>query len=145
MTEKEVISEEEEEEDEVSSLKENPHYSESAQLRMINLVYDPLSTLTLLKATGIHPDDAHLLSLSKVNSSVEAMAWANQILRESIYREEIQGYPGSWSPSQIWRNAFLLARRSLPGPCGTGFMMGVGLAREQQIAKVDEEGGGDEW
>jgi len=125
-------------------LKQRPDYSEDVQLRLTNLIYDPLATM-LFENAGIHPDEAHLLSLTRINSSREAAAWAQQITREAIYNIYVNKHACDWSPSQIWRVAFLLARRSIPGTCGPGFMLGVGLAQEQSITKQEEPSEEKEW
>jgi len=131
--------------DEVNEdLKSRPDYSEEVQLRLTNLIYDPLATM-LFENAGIHPDEAHLLSLTRINSSREAAAWAQQITREAIYNIYVNRHKCDWAPSQIWRVAFLLARRSIPGTCGPGFMLGVGLAQEQSITKQEEPSEEKEW
>ena len=131
--------------DEVNEdLKSRPDYSEEVQLRLTNLIYDPLATM-LFENAGIHPDEAHLLSLTRINSSREAAAWAQQITREAIYNIYVNRHKCDWAPSQIWRVAFLLARRSIAGTCGPGFMLGVGLAQEQSITKQEEPSEEKEW
>ena len=125
-------------------LKGRPDYSEEVQLRLTNLIYDPLATM-LFDNAGIHPDEAHLLSLTRINSSREAASWAQQITREAIYNIYVHHHECDWGPSQIWRVAFLLARRSIPGVCGPGFMLGVGLAQEQSITKSEEPGEEKDW
>lgn len=125
-------------------LKNRPDYSEEVQLRLTNLIYDPLATM-LFENAGIHPDEAHLLSLTRINSSREAASWAQQITREAIYQQYVNGHACTWPASQIWRVAFLLARRSIPGTCGPGFMLGVGLAQEQNITKEEGDVESKEW
>jgi len=125
-------------------LKGRPDYSEEVQLRLTNLIYDPLATM-LFREAGIDPDEAHLLSLTRINSSREAASWAQQITREAIYQQYVHNKVCSWPASQIWRVAFLLARRSIPGQCGPGFTLGIGLAQEQNITKAEEDGETKEW
>lgn len=127
-----------------AELKSRPDYSEEVQLRLTNLIYDPLATM-LFENAGIHPDEAHLLSLTRINSSREAASWAQQITREAIYQQYVHGHTCAWPASQIWRISFLLARRSIPGTCGPGFMLGVGLAQEQQITKEESDQEGKDW
>lgn len=124
--------------------KDSPNYSDDAMLRLVNLIYDPMST-ALLEDCGIDPDEAHLLGLTRVNSSKEAWMWAQQITKESAFGKYVLGVRPKMSLTQIRRIAFLLARRSIPGDCGPGFMLGVGLAQEQNITKSEEEVEGQDW
>ena len=125
-------------------VKANPHYSEEVQLRLVNLIYDPLATL-LFKEGGIDPDEAHLLSLTKINSSREAWFWATQFQKEAAFNRYVLRFPCKWPLSRVLRVAFLLARRSIPGQMGPGFMLGVGLAQEQNIMKAEEAGEESNW
>lgn len=131
-------------EDTTEERKQSPAYSDEVMLRLTNLIYDPLATL-LFDQAGIHPDEAHLLSLTRINSSREAAFWAQQISKEAAYNRYIKHHPCTWPISQVWRVAFLLARRSIPGVCGPGFTMGVSLAQEQSITKSEEAGEEGDW
>jgi len=117
-------------------LKLKSYYSDEALLKMVNLLYDPL-TVALVKQIGIS-DEAHLLSLTRINSSREAYFWSVQIAKESALNPD-----RTWRISKIIRVAFLLARRSLDM---RAFMLGVGLAQEQALTKSDEGVGEEaEW
>ncbi len=130
-------------EDELTDgIKGSQPYSDEVMLRLVNLIYDPLASL-LFKESGLHADEAHLLSLTRINSSKEAWYWAQQIAKEAAYNKYVQKIPCNWPISQVQRVAFLLARRSIPGTCGPGFMLGVGLAQEQNITKSEEPGESD--
>lgn len=124
--------------------KSRPCYSDEVMLKLVNLLYDPLAT-DLIKEAGITADEAHLMSLTRINSSKEAWFWAQQIAKEAAYNKYGKGHICSWPISRIQRVAFLLARRSIPGSCGPGFMLGVGLAQEQNIVKAEEAGEENEW
>ena len=123
-------------------LKQGSHYSEEAILKMVNLIYDPL-TIALCAEIGI-ADEAHLLSLTLINSSREAWHWSVQMMKEAALTQRVRIHKGdllklhqrSWQLSKVQRIAFLLARRSL---MMTAFKLGVGLAQEQNIAKAEEE------
>ena len=124
------------------SLKQGSHYSEEAILKMVNLIYDPL-TVALSAEIGI-ADEAHLLSLTLINSSREAWHWSVQLMKEAALLQRVRITKGdvpklhqrTWQLSKVQRVAFLLARRSL---MMTAFKLGVGLAQEQNIAKAEEE------
>lgn len=116
-------------------LKRSPHYSEEAMLKMVNLLYDPLTT-QLCEEVGIAAQ-AQLLSLTRINSSREAFFWATQMAKEATFNTERK-----WPLSQIIRTAFLLARRSIDMKA---FMLGVGLAQEQAITKTEETGEDADW
>ncbi len=135
-------SRQEVDEDVAEGMKLSPPYSDAVMLRLVNLIYDPLATI-LFREAGLHADEAHLLSLTRVNSSKEAWYWAQQIAKEAAYNKYVQKIPCNWPISQVQRIAFLLARRSIPGTCGPGFMLGVGLAQEQNITKSEEPGESD--
>lgn len=135
-------SKQEIDEDVSEGMKQSPPYSDEVMLRLVNLIYDPLATI-LFREAGMHADEAHLLSLTRVNSSKEAWYWAQQIAKEAAYNKYVQKIPCNWPISQVQRIAFLLARRSIPGTCGPGFMLGVGLAQEQNITKSEEPGESD--
>ena len=124
------------------ALKQGSHYSEEAILKMVNLIYDPL-TIALCAEIGI-ADEAHLLSLTLINSSREAWHWSVQLMKEAALLQRVRIekddklklHERSWPLSKVQRVAFLLARRSL---MMTAFKLGVGLAQEQNIAKAEEE------
>ena len=124
------------------ALKQGSHYSEEAILKMVNLIYDPL-TIALCAEIGI-ADEAHLLSLTLINSSREAWHWSVQMMKEAALMVRVRLPKGeapklhqrTWQLSKVQRVAFLLARRSL---MMTAFKLGVGLAQEQNIAKAEEE------
>jgi hypothetical protein len=124
------------------SLKQGSHYSEEAILKMVNLIYDPL-TIALCAEIGI-ADEAHLLSLTLINSSREAWHWSVQLMKEAALLQRVRLakdeapklHQRTWPLSKVQRVAFLLARRSLTM---TAFKLGVGLAQEQNIAKAEEE------
>ncbi len=111
------------------------HYSDEAMLKMVNLLYDPL-TIELCEETGVK-DEAQLLSLTLINSSREAYFWALQLAKEATF-----SINRTWPLSRVIRVAFLLARRSLQMKA---FMLGVGLAQEQAITKTEEAGEETEW
>jgi len=107
-------------------LKQKSYYSDEALLKMVNLLYDPL-TLSFIEETGLK-EEAHLLSLTRINSSKEAYFWAVQIAKEAILNNPKR----TWPISKIIRVGFLLARRSIDMKA---FMLGVGLAQEQALTK----------
>ena len=119
-------------------LKQKSYYSDEALLKMVNLLYDPL-TAAFIKQTGIS-EEAHLLSLTRINSSKEAYFWAVQIAKESVLRRMSTPIKirDRWPVSKIIRVGFLLARRSLDM---TGFKLGVGLAQEQALTKAEDVAG----
>lgn len=119
-------------------------YSDQAQLRMINLTFDPLAD-SLFKNAGIDPDEARLLSLTRINTSLEAMRWAQQIAREAAFNIYVNHIQCEWSIAKIRRIAFLLARRSLPTVMGGGFIAAVNVAQQQNIAKSEEAAEEDGW
>ena len=125
-------------------MKSRPCYSDEVMLKLVNLLYDPLAT-DLIREAGITADEAHLMSLTRINTSKEAWYWAQQIAKEAAYNKYAKGHVCSWPVSRIQRVAFLLARRSIPGSCGPGFMLGVGLAQEQSIVKAEEASEEDTW
>lgn len=129
-----------------SDLSNRPEYSSEVQLRVVNLTLDPISSMTkFLEEVGIHPDEAHLLSLTRVNSSKEAMHWANQVTKEAAFEIYVNKRPCRYPLSQIRRMAFLLARRSIPGACGAGFTAAVNIAMEQNITQSEEAGEQSAW
>jgi len=125
-------------------LKDKPYYSDEVALRMVNLLYDPLAT-DLMEQAGMSADEAHLLSLTRINNSKEAWYWAQQIAKRAMFNKYAKGHKTTWSADRIQMTAFLLMRRSIPGSCGPGFMLGVGLAQEQNIVKAEEAGEESEW
>ena len=120
--------------------KNKTYYSDDVQLRLINLIYDPLAQ-KLFAHAGIDPDEAHLLGLTRINSSREAMYWAQQIAKEAAFNKYVRHIECDWPISQVQRIAFMLARRSIPGECGPAFMAGVQLANEQAIQKEEQKAG----
>ncbi|MDG6912634.1 MAG: hypothetical protein JRN35_06075 [Nitrososphaerota archaeon] len=133
-------------EDVKGGLKDSANYNDEALIRLVNLTLAPLSTLlNFLEEAGIHPDEAHLLGLTKINSSLEAWYWATQIMQEAARLKYIQHKEIRMPLTQILRVSFLLLRRSLPGEGGNGFEMAAGLAREQQFGKLEEEVPGEKF
>jgi hypothetical protein len=124
--------------------KDYPAYADDALVKLVNLIFDPMS-VSLLEDCGIDPDEAHLLGLTRINSSKEAWMWAQQITKEAAFNKYVNGIKPKMSLTQIRRVAFLFARRSIPGDCGPGFMLGVGLAQEQNITKSEEDVEGQDW
>lgn len=129
-----------------ADLSNRPEYSSEVQLRVVNLTLDPISSMTrFLEEVGIHPDEAHLLSLTRINSSREALHWANQVTKEAAFEIYVNKRTCRYPLSQIRRMAFLLARRSIPGACGAGFTAAVNIAMEQNITQSEEAGEQSAW
>ena len=127
-----------------NELKDKPYYSDEAQLRMINLTFDPLAS-ALFRENGIDPDEAHLLGLTRINNSREAMMWAQGIAREAAFNRYVNHMDTVWPVSKVRRIAFLIARRSLPMVMGGGFVAAVNVAQEQNITKGEEAGEESNW
>jgi hypothetical protein len=125
-------------------LKDKPYYSDEAQLRMINLTFDPLAS-ALFRENGIDPDEAHLMGLTRINNSREAMLWANGIAREAAFNKYVNHMDSVWPVSKIRRIAFLIMRRSLPMVMGGGFVAAVNVAQEQNITKGEEASEESNW
>lgn len=124
---------------ETGSLKQRPYYSDEVMLKLVNLLYDTV-VVDLFHEAGLKADIAHLIGLTRINNSREAWYWAQRIAKEAAYNKYAKGFTPSWSIGEIQMVAFLLARRSIPGQVGPGFMLGVGLAQEQSITKAEEAG-----
>jgi hypothetical protein len=123
----------------VGPLLDRSEYSDKVQLRLVNLIFDPLSNLSKEAAkAGLHPDDAHLLGLTRVSNSREALYWANQIAREAAFNKYVLKQECDWSIGRIHRLSFLIARRSIPGMCGAGFTTAINVAMEQSISRSEE-------
>jgi hypothetical protein len=137
------IKEEEEkvEESPKEKLLKRAAYSNDAMLKMVTLIFDPLEVATM-KELGL-TDEAHLLGLTRINSSLECHHWALSIMKEAgaknLNRDTSVLDGRKWPLSKIYRISFLLARRSVDM---RAFMMGVGLAGKQSIA--ESEAGEDE-
>jgi hypothetical protein len=125
-------------------LKDKPYYSDEAQLRMINLTFDPLAS-ALFKENGIDPDEAHLMGLTRINNSREAMMWAQGIAKEAAFNRYVNGVTTTWPVSKIRRVTFLIMRRSLPMVMGGGFVAAVNVAQEQTITKGEEASEESSW
>lgn len=124
------------------------NYSDAVQMRLTNLMYDPL-TVALVKETGMN-DEVNLLGLTRINSSREAFYWAAQITKGSARLRLVQLCEQTrepdcdlgvnerhWSLRKIFRVAFLIARRSIDM---VAFKEGNKLAMEQQITKSEDTG-----
>jgi len=136
--------------DDRDELKRHPSYSDEAMLRLTNVIFDPM-VAELCREANIK-DEAQLLSFTKINSSREAIYWANQIAKEAYINRYKPGGKTThtdgtplWPIRKVRRVAFLLLRRSMPGTVGGAFALGVGLAQEQQITKSEEGGEEDSW
>jgi len=92
--------------------------SEAALLRLTNLLYDT--------------DDEHLPSLTRINSTREAILLSIQVTKEMALdpNRVKQGTP----LSRIFRNSFLMFKRSIGMKA---FLVGAGLAQGQ--AEAEEE------
>ncbi len=107
-----------------------PYYTQEALLKVINLLFDPL-TIALVEEAGIG-DEGYLLSLTRIYSSREAWHWATEIGQEAF-----QNPNRTWSISKIIRCAFLLARRSIGMQ---GFLRGIDIAAQQTLVKDEAVG-----
>jgi hypothetical protein len=125
-------------------LNDKPYYSDTAQLRMINLTFDPLAE-ALFAENGIDPDEAHLMGLTRINNSREAMMWAQGIAKEAAFNRYVNGVTTTWPVSKIRRVTFLIMRRSLPMVMGGGFVAAVNVAQEQNITKGEEASEESNW
>ena len=93
-------------------------YTNEASVRIVNMILDP--------------DERSLLSLSRINSSRECLLLSIQIAKEAAMDEEIckQNIP----ISKVWREAFLLLRRSLDSKT---LSLSFGLAHEQAVSESE--------
>lgn len=132
-------------------LKQKAYYSDDALIKMVNLLYDPM-TIELCKEAEIS-DIAQLLSLTNIKTSREAFYWSHRIATEAYANRYRPGGTGSfhddgtrkWTIGKIEMVAFLIARRSMTMPVGSAFALGVGLAQEQSITKAEDLGDGESW
>lgn len=104
---------------------EKRQYINEAAIRLQNLLFDTT--------------EEHLLGLTRINSSREALLLSIQITKEAALDPE--RIANTESPlfgtplTRIWRRSFLMLRRSIDMKA---FMLGVGLAHEQVAAEVEE-------
>jgi len=94
----------------------------------------------LFENAHIEQYDVHLEFLEKWHSRNESMLWAQQITREAVYNIYVGKHTYTWSPSKIWRVAYLLATRYI-----RSWYPITDITQNDNHMNTDEMADGEEW